>query len=100
MRHLGGSMTHVTRRNFLGLTAAGAALAAGIPTTFARAAAAPAPTAAKAAPITAAEHAARIAKLQSIMQREKVAALLVESGHRLEVFTGIARWRETGTCGL
>jgi Xaa-Pro dipeptidase len=90
-------MTHVTRRNFLGLTAAGAALAAGIPATFARAAAVPAPTAAKAAPITAAEHAARIAKLQSLMQRDKVAAMLVEAGSSLEYFTGIRWWRSERT---
>ena len=90
-------MTHVTRRNFLGMTAAGAALAAGIPTTFARAAAAPAPTAAKAAPITAAEHAARIAKLQSFMQRDKVAAMLIEAGSSLEYFTGIRWWRSERT---
>jgi Xaa-Pro dipeptidase len=90
-------MTHVTRRNFLGLTAAGAALAAGIPATFARAAAAPAPIAAKAAPITAAEHAARIAKLQSLMQRDKVAAMLVEAGSSLEYFTGIRWWRSERT---
>jgi Xaa-Pro dipeptidase len=42
-------------------------------------------------PITAAEHGARVAKVQSVMQQRKVAALLVEAGSSLEYFTGI-RW--------
>ncbi|HEY5756766.1 MAG TPA: Xaa-Pro peptidase family protein [Steroidobacter sp.] len=46
-------------------------------------------TAAK--PITAQEHEARIAKLQALMQRAKVAALLVDAGSTLEYFTGV-RW--------
>src|SRR5262245_30938098 len=90
-------MTHVTRRNFLGFTAAGAAVAAGIPATFARAATEAGSPAAQAAPITAAEHAARIAKLQSLMQRDKVAATLVEAGSSLEYFTGIRWWRSERT---
>jgi Xaa-Pro aminopeptidase len=98
MRHdPGGPMTHVTRRHFLGLTTASAALAAGVPTSFARAAAEPGPVAAQAAPITAAEHAARIAKLQSLMQRDKIAAMLVEAGSTLEYFTGIRWWRSERT---
>src|SRR5262245_8918619 len=98
MRHQpGGPMTHVSRRDFLGLTAAGAALASGIPTGFARAAAASDSNTAQAAPITAAEHAARIAKLQSLMQRDKVAAMLVEAGSSLEYFTGIRWWRSERT---
>ena len=44
--------------------------------------------------IAAQEHAARIAKLQTLMQQQKVAALLVESGASLEYFTGI-RWRRS-----
>jgi Xaa-Pro dipeptidase len=42
-------------------------------------------------PITAAEHGARVAKVQSLMQQRKIAALLVEAGSSLEYFTGI-RW--------
>jgi Xaa-Pro dipeptidase len=45
-------------------------------------------------PITAQEHAARLAKLQSLMQQQKVGALLVEAGPSLEYFTGI-RWRRS-----
>jgi Xaa-Pro dipeptidase len=45
-------------------------------------------------PIGAQEHAARVAKLQSLMQQRKVAALLVEAGSSLEYFTGI-RWRRS-----
>lgn len=91
-------MTTVTRRNFLGMTAAGAALAAS-----AGSRAAQAPTGelrsltADAQPITPAEHAARIAKLQSLMQRDKVAAMLVEAGSSLEYFTGIRWWRSERT---
>ncbi len=48
----------------------------------------------RAEPITAREHAARVARLQSLMQQRKVAALLVESGSSLEYFTGI-RWRRS-----
>jgi Xaa-Pro dipeptidase len=42
-------------------------------------------------PISAEEHAGRIAKLQDLMQRQKVAALLTESGSTLAYFTGV-RW--------
>jgi Xaa-Pro dipeptidase len=45
-------------------------------------------------PITAQEHAARIAKLQTLMRQRKIAALLVEAGSSLEYFTGI-RWRRS-----
>ena len=48
-------------------------------------------------PISAAEHAARIAKLQSLMQQRKVAAFLVEAGSSLEYFTGIHWWRSERT---
>ena len=88
-------MTSVSRRAFVGMTIAGAALAAG-----AKASAADSPAQSlksltkDAQPITAQEHAARIAKLQSLMQRRKVAALLVEAGSSLEYFTGI-RWRRS-----
>lgn len=88
-------MTTVTRRNFVGLAAVGAAL-----TSCARA-----PTegtegvvlqslAGDAKPITAEERAARIAKVQGLMQQQKVAALLVEAGSSLDYYTGI-RWRRS-----
>jgi Xaa-Pro dipeptidase len=40
-------------------------------------------------PITAQEHGTRVSKLQGLMQQQKVAALLVESGSVLEYFTGV-----------
>jgi len=40
-------------------------------------------------PISAAERIARINKLQGLMQQQKVAALLVESGSTLDYFTGV-----------
>ena len=91
-------MSNVTRRNFLGLTAAGGAiLATGLEARSAMAATPAASPAANAKPITAAEHEARLAKLQSLMQRDKVAALLVEAGSSLEYFTGIRWWRSERT---
>jgi len=45
-------------------------------------------------PISGEERAARIAKLQALMQQQKIAALLVESGSTLEYFTGV-RWRQS-----
>ena len=47
-----------------------------------------------AVPIAAAERRARVAKLQALMARQKVGALLVESGTTLEYFTGI-RWHRS-----
>ncbi len=90
-------MIPVTRRNFLGWTAAGAALAAGLHARRARAEGAGEPPIRFAPPIAAAEREARIAKLQSLMQRDKVAALLVEAGSSLEYFTGIRWWRSERT---
>jgi Xaa-Pro dipeptidase len=88
-------MTTLSRRFFFGITAAGAALAAS-----ARASAADSEVQALSSltagvqPITGTEHAARIAKVQSLMQQRKIAALLVEAGSSLEYFTGI-RWRRS-----
>jgi Xaa-Pro dipeptidase len=88
-------MTTVSRRAFLGTTA-GAALAAG-----AGAAATGGERLSSLTegvqPISAQEHAARIARLQSLMQQRKVAALLVEAGSTLEYFTGIRWWRSERT---
>ena len=86
-------MNTLNRRFFLGAAAAGAWLA------NAQAFGESPPTdgdgapVAGAKPITPEEHAARVAKLQDLMQREKVAALLVEAGSSLEYFTGIRWWR-------
>jgi Xaa-Pro dipeptidase len=90
-------MTHLSRRNFLALGAAGAALASGFQ---ARAAGTQGAGTAKfsgAPPITPAERAARVAKVQSLMQRARIAALLVEAGSSLEYFTGIRWWRSERT---
>jgi Xaa-Pro dipeptidase len=48
-------------------------------------------------PISPEEHQARLAKLQSLMQRRKIAAFLVEAGSSLEYFTGIRWWRSERT---
>ena len=90
-------MTTVSRRAFLAVTAAGAAIAAGPRVFGANARAADAPLSSltrDVPPITEQEHAARLAKVQGLMQQRKVAALLVEAGSTLEYFTGI-RWRRS-----
>jgi len=84
----------LNRRGFLGL---GAALAAGMAARAAEPPAAGAAAFAGAAPITPAERAARIANVQSLMQRDRIAALLVEAGSSLEYFTGIRWWRSERT---
>ncbi|MBV8341170.1 MAG: aminopeptidase P family protein [Gammaproteobacteria bacterium] len=48
-------------------------------------------------PITSEEYARRLAKVQGLMQRQQVAALLLESGSSLEYFTGIRWWRSERT---
>jgi Xaa-Pro dipeptidase len=91
-------MMRMSRRAFVGMAAAGAALTVG-----ARVDAADSrdqslsSLTTRAQPITAQEHAARIAKVQSLMQRRKIAALLVEAGSTLEYFTGIRWWRSERT---
>lgn len=91
-------MTTVSRRAFFGLTAGATALAAN---TSVRAAETAVPSLSSltkdAQPISAQEHAARLAKVQSLMQQRKVAALLVEAGSSLEYFTGIRWWRSERT---
>jgi Xaa-Pro dipeptidase len=88
-------MSTISRRAFLATTTAGAALAAGAKTYAASSRAHGLSSLTKGAePISAQEHGARIAKLQSLMQQRKVAALLVEAGSSLEYFTGI-RWRRS-----
>jgi Xaa-Pro dipeptidase len=91
-------MSPLSRRAFFGVTAAGAALAV-------RAQGSPVKArdgalrsiAGDAQPIAAAEHAARLTKVQSLMQQRKVAALLVEAGSSLEYFTGVRWWRSERT---
>ncbi len=87
----------LTRRAFLGMLGAGA-VAAGAPAGAAPSKAEGLASLTKdAKPITAEEHAARIARLQSLMRQRKVAALLVEAGASLEYFTGIRWWRSERT---
>jgi len=91
-------MTAVSRRSFLRLAAAGgAAVAAGLDARAAGVTAAAGAPISGAKPISAAEHEVRLAKVQSLMQRDKVAALLVEAGSSLEYFTGIRWWRSERT---
>jgi Xaa-Pro dipeptidase len=91
-------MITVSRRDVFGMTAAGAALLAN-----GRAYADGSPTQSlgsltrNAQPISAQEHTARVATVQSLMQQRKVAALLVEAGSSLEYFTGIRWWRSERT---
>jgi Xaa-Pro dipeptidase len=89
-------MSTISRRGFFELSAAGAAIAAG-------AARAQTPVAGlssltrEAQPISAAEHGARLAKVQSLMQQRRIAAFLVEAGASLEYFTGVRWWRSERT---
>ena len=48
-------------------------------------------------PIDGAECAARIAKIRSLLDRQKVAGILIEAGSSLEYFTGIRWWRSERT---
>jgi Xaa-Pro dipeptidase len=91
-------MTTVSRRAVIGMAAAGAALAVSR-RSYATDSRAPASEslAKKAQPIATEEHAARLAKLQSLMQQQKIAAFLVEAGSSLEYFTGIRWWRSERT---
>jgi Xaa-Pro dipeptidase len=50
--------------------------------------------AADAKPISATERQARLSKVQSLMQQQKVSALLIEPGSSLEYFTGV-RWHRS-----
>ncbi|MBV8405052.1 MAG: aminopeptidase P family protein [Gammaproteobacteria bacterium] len=92
-------MSRVSRREFLALSAAGAAIAG--PGAQAAQSSAAAPTLSSVTrnvqPIDAAEHGVRLAKLQGLMQQRKNAALLVEAGSSLEYFTGIRWWRSERT---
>jgi Xaa-Pro dipeptidase len=88
-------MNNVSRRVFFGLSAAGAALAAGEPLPAATAGASGLNSLTRGAqPISADEHGARLAKVQGLMQQKKIGAFLVEAGASLEYFTGI-RWHRS-----
>src|SRR2546421_5558392 len=94
----GGSMTTVCRRAFLGLTAAAAVMADSAKVEAARARAAGLSSITTGVqPISAQEHSARVAKVQTAMQQRRIAALLVEAGSTLEYFTGIHWWRSERT---
>ncbi|HKE43811.1 MAG TPA: Xaa-Pro peptidase family protein [Steroidobacteraceae bacterium] len=91
-------MTTVSRRSLFGVAAAGAVLAAGTRVDAAQAKKDRLSSlTGNAKPITAEEHGARLAKLQSLMQQQKVGALLVEAGSSLQYFTGIRWWRSERT---
>ena len=89
-------MMRVSRREFLALSAAGAAIAgsaaalgrASAPLTGLSALTGDVP------PIDTDEHGARLAKVQRLMQQRRTGALLIESGSTLEYFTGI-RWHRS-----
>src|SRR5216110_1586462 len=90
----------VSRRALLGaaagaaaVTAAGARLEAAEPPP----ATGLSPIASGVAPISPGEHLARLAKLQGLMQRRRIAAFLVEPGSTLEYFTGVRWWRSERT---
>jgi Xaa-Pro dipeptidase len=92
-------MARVSRREFLALSAAGAAIAG--PGAEHSYAAAPVsglrPLTSAAKPIDASEHGARLAKVQGLMQQRRSGALLIESGTTLEYFTGVRWWRSERT---
>ncbi|MEQ9314815.1 MAG: aminopeptidase P family N-terminal domain-containing protein, partial [Henriciella sp.] len=56
--------------------------------------------AANAVPISAEEHQLRLEKAQALMQREGIAALVVEAGSALTYFTGIRWWRSERFTGV
>ncbi len=94
-----GVEMRVSRREFLALSAAGAAVAG----PAGAVAQAPAPISGLSSltgnvpAIAAAEHGERLAKLQRLMQQHKTGAMLMESGSTLEYFTGIRWWRSERT---
>jgi Xaa-Pro dipeptidase len=91
-------MSTFSRREFVAMSAAGAAFARGTRAAEAKSAT-PALTSieSSAQPISAQEHQARLAKLQSLMQQKKAGALLIEAGTTMEYFTGVRWWRSERT---
>ena len=91
-------MTTVSRRTFFGISGAGAALAASSGLRAAATREQPLHSLTRdAQAITPAEHAARVARLQSLLQQRQIGALLVEAGSALQYFTGIRWWRSERT---
>jgi len=89
----------LSRRLFLGTAAAAPALtlAAGGTARATTAETGLASLTTNAQPIGVEERRARIAKLQELMSRQKIAAMLIESGSSLDYFTGIRWWRSERT---
>jgi Xaa-Pro dipeptidase len=88
-------MHNVSRRAFFGLTAAGAALAAGEAARSAPPGLADlTPMTGDSQPISAEEHGARLERVQQLMRQKKIAAFLVEAGPSLEYLTGV-RWHRS-----
>ncbi len=90
-------MTLLTRRAMLDATVATVALATTTTEAIGAHNSPPRPVGLKsmtsgAQPISVEERSMRIAKLQGLMQQQKIAALLVESGSTLEYFTGVNWW--------
>ena len=84
------------RREFLSISAAGAAIA-GCAAPLAQASAPLAGVSSltrSVQPIDSAEHGARLAKVQGLMEQHRMGALLIESGSTLEYFTGV-RWHRS-----
>ena len=92
-------MSRVSRREFLVLTAAGAAIAgpASPPANASAPVSGLSSLTGNVRPIDAEEHGVRLAKLQGLMQQRKTGALLIESGSTLEYFTGVRWWRSERT---
>jgi Xaa-Pro dipeptidase len=83
----------LSRRHFLWAVSAASVLASGLarsaPGTFALKS-----KTGSVKPISPAERLGRLAKVQGLMQQQKIAALLIEPGSSLEYFTGI-RWHRS-----
>jgi len=92
-------MSRVSRREFLALTAAGAAIAGrgSLAASASASASGLSPLTGNVRPIDTEEHGARLAKLQGLLQQHKAGALLIESGSTLEYFTGVSWWRSERT---
>jgi Xaa-Pro dipeptidase len=91
-------MTPISRRTFVAVTAAGLSVARGAGAAVTQASTSRlASITAAAQPISAQEHEARLAKVQSLMQQRKTGALLVEAGSTMEYFTGVQWWRSERT---
>ncbi|MBS0579829.1 MAG: aminopeptidase P family protein [Proteobacteria bacterium] len=90
-------MTRLSRRTFFRLSATALTVLGARGAQAATTAAGLGSLTSGAVPISAQERAARIAKVQGLMQKQGIAALLVEAGASLEYFTGIRWWRSERT---